>query len=56
MGKASDNAPTASLRLTIDIQKDSRQGKEANWLPAADGLFFLQFRCYWQKQAILDGS
>ena len=43
--------------LTIYIQKDS-PGKtlESNWLPAPDGLFFLQLRCYWPDPAILGGK
>jgi len=43
--------------LTIYNQKDS-PGKtlEANWLPAPDGFFFLQLRCYWPDPAILGGK
>ena len=43
--------------LTIYIQKNS-PGKtlESNWLPAPDGLFFLQLRCYWPDPAILSGK
>ena len=43
--------------LTIYIQKNSPgKDKEANWLPSPDGPFFLQFRCYWPEEAIIDGS
>jgi hypothetical protein len=43
--------------LPIYIQKDSPGGdKEANWLPANDGPIFLVLRCYWPKQAVLDGQ
>jgi hypothetical protein len=43
--------------VTIYIQKDSPgKDKESNWLPAPDEPFFLQFRCYWPKEAVLDGS
>lgn len=43
--------------LTIYIQPDSpRKDKEANWLPAPEGPFFLQFRCYWPEKAIVDGN
>jgi hypothetical protein len=43
--------------LTIYIQKES-PGKnlESNWLPAPDGLFFLQLRCYWPDPTILGGK
>ena len=43
--------------LTIYMQKDS-PGKtlESNWLPAPDGLFVLQLRCYWPDPAILGGK
>jgi hypothetical protein len=43
--------------LTIYIQKES-PGKtlESNWLPAPNGLFFLQLRCYWPDPAILGGK
>ena len=43
--------------LTIYIQPDSPgKDKEANWLPAPESPFFLQFRCYWPEKAILDGA
>ncbi|HYC24854.1 MAG TPA: DUF1214 domain-containing protein, partial [Roseiarcus sp.] len=43
--------------LTIYIQKNS-PGKnlEANWLPAPEGRFFLELRCYWPDAAALDGK
>jgi len=31
-------------------------GMEANWLPAPGEVFSLYIRCYWGKEAILDGS
>jgi hypothetical protein len=43
--------------LPIYIQKDSPgSDKEANWLPAPDGPIYMILRCYWPKQAILDGQ
>ena len=36
--------------LTIYIQKDSPgKEKEANWLPAPDGLIYMVMRLYWPK-------
>ena len=43
--------------LSIYIQKASPgSDKESNWLPAPDGPIYLVLRCYWPKQAILDGQ
>jgi hypothetical protein len=43
--------------LPIYIQKDSPgSDKEANWLPAPDGPIYVIMRCYWPKQAVLDGQ
>jgi hypothetical protein len=43
--------------LPIYIQKDSPGGeKGANWLPAPDGPIYMVLRCYWPKQAVLDGQ
>jgi hypothetical protein len=43
--------------LTIYIQKDSPgPDKEANWLPAPDGPFWIPMRIYWPKPEALDGS
>jgi hypothetical protein len=43
--------------LPIYIQKDSPgSDKEANWLPAPDGPIYMVMRCYWPKQAVLDGQ
>jgi len=43
--------------LTIYIQKDSPgKDKESNWLPAPDGPLYIALRCYWPKEAILDGE
>ena len=42
--------------LTLYIQKDSPgTGKEANWLPAPNGAFYMLLRLYWPKQDALDG-
>ena len=42
--------------LTLYIQKDSPgSGKEANWLPAPNGTFYMLLRLYWPKQDALDG-
>ena len=42
--------------LTIYIQKDSPGAdKEANWLPAPDGPFWIPMRIYWPKPEALDG-
>lgn len=43
--------------LTIYIQKESPgKDEESNWLPAPDGPFYMVLRCYWPKEAILDGE
>jgi hypothetical protein len=43
--------------LTIYIQDDSPGAdKEANWLPAPEGPFFVAMRLYWPKQEALDGK
>ena len=43
--------------LTIYIQKDSPgKEKESNWLPAPNGPLYMALRCYWPKEAILDGE
>jgi hypothetical protein len=43
--------------LTIYIQKDSpEKEKESNWLPAPDGDAYIVLRCYWPKEAILNGT
>ncbi len=43
--------------VTIFIQHDSPGSeKEANWLPAPDGPFFVALRIYWPKPAALDGT
>ena len=43
--------------LTMYVQKDSPgSGKEANWLPAPNGEFYLVMRLYWPKPAALDGT
>ena len=43
--------------ITLYIQHDSPgKDKEANWLPAAKGSFFMSMRLYWPKPEALDGS
>lgn len=43
--------------LTIYVQKDSPgKEKEANWLPAPDGPFWIPMRIYWPKAEALDGT
>jgi hypothetical protein len=43
--------------VTLYIQHDSPgKGKEANWLPAPNGPFFMVMREYWPKPEALDGS
>jgi len=43
--------------VTIYVQHESPgKDKEANWLPAPKGPFFLAMRLYWPKQEALDGS
>ncbi len=43
--------------LTIYIQHDSPGAdREANWLPAPDGPFYMIMRLYWPKPEALDGT
>jgi len=43
--------------LTLLIQHDSPgNDKEANWLPAPQGPFFMAMRLYWPKEAALQGK
>ncbi len=43
--------------LTFHIQHESPgPAREANWLPAPSGPFFLAMRLYWPQPAALDGS
>lgn len=43
--------------LTLHIQNTSPgEDKEANWLPAPEGPFFLAMRLYWPEQQALDGK
>ena len=43
--------------VTLYIQQDSPgRDKEANWLPAPKGPFFMVMREYWPKPEALDGS
>lgn len=43
--------------LTLYVQNDSPgDGREANWLPAPEGPFFMAMRLYWPKPEALDGK
>ena len=43
--------------LLIHVQKDSPGAdREANWLPAADGPFYLALRLYLPEKRVLDGE
>ncbi|MDQ2706085.1 MAG: DUF1214 domain-containing protein, partial [Pseudomonadota bacterium] len=43
--------------LTLHIQNESPGAdKEANWLPAPEGPFFMAMRLYWPKEEALDGT
>ena len=43
--------------LTFHIQHESPgPEREANWLPAPSGAFFIAMRLYWPQAAVLDGS
>jgi hypothetical protein len=43
--------------ITLYLQHESPgEDKEANWLPAPDGPFFLVMRLYWPKPEALDGT
>ncbi|MDB5552044.1 MAG: putative cell envelope protein [Rhizobium sp.] len=43
--------------LTFHVQHESPgKDKEANWLPAPEGPFFIAMRLYWPKQEALDGK
>lgn len=43
--------------ITLYIQNESPgKEKEANWLPAPKGPFFIVMREYWPKPEALDGS
>ena len=53
----SDFVRDADGGITLYIQHDSPgKDKEANWLPAAKGLFTANMRLYWPKPEALDGS
>jgi len=53
----SDFIRDADGGITLYIQHDSPgKEKEANWLPAAKGSFFMSMRLYWPKPEALDGS
>jgi len=49
--------PDADGGLTFHIQTDSPGAdREANWLPAPKGPFFMAMRLYWPKPEALDGK
>lgn len=53
----SDLKKDADGGLTLTIQNESPGAdKEANWLPAPEGPFFMAMRLYWPKEAALDGT
>ena len=47
--------PDGSLTLYASTQSPG-EDKETNWLPAPEGTFSLYIRCYWGKEAVLDGT
>lgn len=50
-------AKDADGGLTLHVQHESPGAdKEANWLPAPAGPFFMVMRLYWPKQEALDGT
>lgn len=50
--KFNDDGSLTIYASTMSPGKD----RESNWLPAPEGEFSLYIRCYWGKEAILDGS
>jgi hypothetical protein len=47
----------ADSGLTLYIQNESPgKDKEANWLPAPKGTFWMAMRLYWPKEEALDGT
>jgi hypothetical protein len=55
LGDRSGMKPNADGSLTIYIQKDSPEpDKEANWLPAPDGNFFMIMRTYLPGKDLVD--
>ncbi len=52
-----DLAKDADGGYTIRVQHESPgAGREANWLPAPAGPFFMVMRLYWPRQEALDGA
>jgi hypothetical protein len=50
-------AKDADGGLTLSVQNESPGAdREANWLPAPAGPFFMVMRLYWPKQEALDGT
>jgi hypothetical protein len=55
--KSKSLKPNSDGSLTLYVQKASPgSDKETNWLPAPKDEFSLYIRCYWPKQAVLDGT
>lgn len=44
-----------SIDLYVQHQSPGHD-KESNWLPAPEGNFVLMLRCYWPREALLNGS
>jgi len=49
-------AEDGSLTIFIQHEQPHDTAKQANWLPAPEGPFYLTLRIYWPKKAALDGS
>jgi hypothetical protein len=47
--------PDGSLDLYIQ-KRPPGADREANWLPAPEGIFSLMLRLYWPKESIINGS
>jgi hypothetical protein len=47
--------PDGSLTLYAGAKSPGKD-RESNWLPAPEGDFSLYIRCYWGREAVLDGT
>jgi hypothetical protein len=55
--KSKSLKPNNDGSLTLYVQNASPgSDKETNWLPAPKDEFSLYIRCYWPRQAVLDGT
>jgi hypothetical protein len=55
--KSKSLKPNNDGSLTLYVQNASPgSDKETNWLPAPQDEFSLYIRCYWPRQAVLDGT